>query len=348
MRRGLVEVGWVVMLMAVAVQARAADAWQHIAQENQPLLPNNEIHFVKQGAEKGQVWIGTADGAAELRDGVLRPLAAAKGLSVWDVTRDRDGGLWVGHDKGVLFVKDEGITETLKGSVGASILRVGDQLWALAKNPATDAARLLKRDGDAWQRIERFKKHRVERVELDPKGTAWVLLQSNGVIEVDPTKDLDKARHHVPGVSVTSVMTDSKGNTWLGTDGSGVMVLSGTDKPQRHLGSAESVVLGLTEDKQGCIWVATNSKGLWIYDGTKWDNMLEDERIELVKTGADGRVWSSDPKGGGLHYWDGKAWQASLKDSGPLICLSPLADNGVIAGTVFNGMYVLGIDVKGE
>jgi ligand-binding sensor domain-containing protein len=336
------------LLMGMLSQAWAGESWRHILHEKQPLLPNNEIHFVKQGAEPGQVWIGTAAGAVELRDGVLRPLATSKGLSVWDVTADRDGGLWVGHDKGALLVKGESTTEALKGSVVVTILPVGDALWALARDPTTDAARLLRLEGDEWRPIEQLQTYRVERLQLGSKGTVWVLLQSNGVLEVDPQKDLAKARHHAPGVSVTSVLTDSTGACWLGTDGSGVMMVSGTGKPQCHLGSMESVVLGLAEDKDNRIWVATNSSGLWVYDGTKWDNLLKGERIELVKASGDGRVWSTDPQGAGLRYWDGQAWQSSLKDCGPLICLAALPDNVLIAGTVFNGLYVLGTDVKGE
>jgi len=328
--------------------ARAGESWQHVSHETQPLLPNNEIHFVKQGAEPGQVWIGTAAGAVELCGGVLRPLVASKGLSVWDVTEDRDGGIWIGHDKGALLVKGESTTEALKGSVVVSILPVGHALWALVRDPKTDEAQLMQLDGHEWKPIEAFKAHRVESLQLGLKGTVWVLLQSNGVLEVDPAKDLANVRHHVPGVSVTSMLTDSKGACWLGTDGSGVMMVSGMDKPRCHLGSMESVVLGLAEDKEGRIWVATNSNGLWVYDGTRWDHLLKNERIELVKVSGDGRVWSTDPQGGGVQYRDGEAWHGSLKDSGPLICLAVLPDNVLIAGTVFNGLYVLGTDVKGE
>jgi ligand-binding sensor domain-containing protein len=336
------------MSIGMVSQAWAGASWQHISRETQPLLPNNEIHFVKPGDEPGQVWMGTAAGAVELRDGVLRPLVASKGLSVWDVTEDGDGGLWIGHDKGALLVKGETTTEALKGPVVVSILPVGKTLWALARDPDTDAARLMQLNGKEWQPIEPLKTYRVERLQLGLKGTVWVLLQSNGVLEVDPAKDLAKARHHAPGVSVTSVLTDSKGACWLGTDGSGVMKVSGADKPQCHLGSMEAVVLGLAEDKAGRIWVATNRKGLWVYDGTKWDNLLKDERIELVKASEDGRVWSTDPQGAGLQYWDGKAWQGSLRNAGPLICLTVLPGNALIAGTAFSGIYVLGMDVEKE
>lgn len=338
-----------IAMVVIALQAQAAEPWQHVTKENQPLLPGDEIQFVKLGADKGQVWIGTLNGAAEIRNGVLFPLKPANGLKVWDITKRPEGGLWIGHSKGALLVDGDRAAATLEGRTVASIQMVGGRLWAIAKDESKDVNVLMQADGESWTPVAAFKDRRVLDLVRDAKGTFWAVLDGDGVMEVDPKQGPHESRHHLSRLNVTSIMTDSRGHTWCGMMGGGVMVRE--DKEwQRQLDGESTAVLGLIEDGDGKIWAATSGNGVWVFDGKDWKGMLQDQgAVNLLKATADKRVWVGTQRSGGLKYWDGKEWQESLESPLPLRCLLELPSGVLLAGGVLDGLYVLGdYSIKGE
>jgi ligand-binding sensor domain-containing protein len=346
MRRQLYSVG---VALFVVLNVHAADSWRQVSKQSQPLLPGNMIQLVKQGRDKGVLWIGTMDGLARIENGVIsRPEQVAKIKPVWDVTETSDGGFWVGHSKGAVLVKNQKAVSTLKGRSVPLILPVGARLWAIAKD-ASDANTIMQADGETWKPLKQFEGVRVENMTPGAKGSVLVRLEADGVIEVTvDSKGMPVMKHHLAGVKVECVMTDSKGRTWCGLTDGGVMVLQ-KGKWVRHLAKESSPVMAIAEDKKGGIWAATASHGIWMFDAKKWKGSLKDDGSSLLQVTSDGRVWISRKSTSGLQYWNGKKWKVSLADSGPISSLVELQEGVLVAGSVLRGIYILGdYNIKGK
>ena len=336
-------------LVLGVLRAEAADAWQHVSKESHSQFPGDEIQFIKNGTADGHVWIGTLSGAVRIADGAMHPLVPAKDLRVWDISERPGGGLWVGHSEGALLLDGDRVVKTLGNNTVAPLQNVGGKIWAIVKNGTSTRNSLMQADGDAWSPVALFENRKVDDLLSGAKGTFWLIIEGDGVIEFDPKTGMDTFRHHLPRLTVTGILNDSKGQTWCGLWGGGVMVLK-DDGMTRHLGDERSAVLALVEDKTGTIWAATSGNGVWVFDGNTWEGKLQEEgAINLLKATSDGRVWVSTQQGGGLRYWDGKAWVWSLESGMPVRCLTELPNGVLMAGGVLDGIYILGdYSIKGE
>ena len=68
-----------------------------------------------------------------------------------------------------------------------------------------------------------------------------------------------------------------------------------------------------------------------------------------MKMTSDKRIWVSTSGRGGLQYWNGTEWKISLEGPMPLRGLVELPKGVLIAGSVLDGLYVLGdYSIKGE
>jgi len=331
-----------VMLVAVCLQARAEDAWRHVTK---PLLPSDEVQLLKPG-DRGEVWIGLPNGLAKVEGGVLQMVNEAKDLSVWDVTARQGGGAWVGHDGGALLLNGDKPASALGGFAVATIQAANGKLWAIARD-SRGRNRLMQTDGDEWKPVDLGITSSVVDLLRDSRGTFWAVIDSDGVVEVDPGKDLKDARHHLRRMDIKSVMTDSKGRTWCGLMTDGVMMRQGAEW-RRFLDKESMGVMSLVEDKDGRIWAATSGNGIWTYDGKTWTPSPEKENVCLMKVTSDRRIWISTGKGG-LRYWNGTEWKDSLTCSAAVKDLVELPKGVLLAGTSQDGVYVLGdYSIKGE
>ncbi len=333
--------------VAVALEARAADPWQHVTK---PLLPNDEIQMIKVGAEKGVVWIGTPGGLSRIEGGVIRLLKETKDLKVWDVTQRPEGGIWIGHGGGALLVDSNRTAKALNGYSVSSIQRVGSKLWAIAKDESKgDRNILMEANGEEWAPVPSLKERRVLDLVQDAKGVFWLVLDGDGVVEIDPGQGMKEFPQHLPRMNVTSVLADSQGRTWCGLMSGGVMVRQNNEW-KRQLDRENSAVLSLAEDGTGRVWAATSGNGVWTFDGKNWTGMLQEEGpVNLMKVTSDKRVWISTQRHGGLRYWNGTEWVDSLEISLPLQCLVELPKGALMAGGVLDGLYILGdYSIKGE
>jgi ligand-binding sensor domain-containing protein len=248
-----------------------------------------------------------------------------------------------------LLVDGDRTAATLGGQTVGSIQMVGTQLWAIAKNEATDHNVLMRSDGENWNPVEQFKGRRVLDLVQDSKGTFWLVLDGDGVIEINPQQALGESRHHLPRLNVTCILTDSKGRTWCGLMFGGAMMRQDSTW-KGHLGNERTALLSMLEDGAGKIWAATSGNGVWVFDGENWKGMLQDEgQISLMKMTSNKRVWVGTQKRGGLRYWDGKEWKESLESGTSMRCLTEMPNGVLIAGGTHDGLYILGdYSIKGE
>ena len=338
---------WIGMsVVVVALQTQAQDAWQHVTN---PPLPNVEIQMIKTGMDKGVVWIGTPSGVASVEGGVLHPMKQAKDLKVWDIFKRPAGGFWVGHSGGVLLVDGDRTVQAMKGLNVPSIQMVGTQLWAIAKDESKDRNTLMLANGTDWAPEAAFKGRNVLDLVKDAKGTFWLVLDGDGVVEVDPAKPAREAKQHLSRMNVTSILTDSQGRTWCGLQNGGVMVRQNNEW-KSQMDKERTAVLSMLEDGSGKIWAATSGNGIWASDGKTWKRMLPDsDFVNLMKMTSDKRIWISTQQRGGLRYWNGTEWKNSLEVSTSLHCLVELPNGVLLAGSARDGVYILGnYSIKGE
>ncbi len=91
---------------------------------------------------------------------------------------------------------------------------------------------------------------------------------------------------------VYSILKDSKGNIWFGTQSNGVCMYDGsTFTWLTEKGLKGPAVLALFEDKTGSLWFGNNGQGLFRYDGNILWNITEEQglsNLEFIKRGLDG------------------------------------------------------------
>jgi ligand-binding sensor domain-containing protein len=73
---------------------------------------------------------------------------------------------------------------------------------------------------------------------------------------------------------IYTILQDTKGNVWFGTDGNGLVKYDGDTFRffDESSGIGDDVVYSITEDENGEIWFSTSSSGLYSYDGNSFKN----------------------------------------------------------------------------
>lgn len=81
--------------------------------------------------------------------------------------------------------------------------------------------------------------------------------------------------------SVYTLLKDSKGNLWFGTQAAGVCRYDGNSFTWfTEKGLAGPAVLSLFEDKKGNIWMGNNGAGLFCYDGKTLTNFSQEKKLD--------------------------------------------------------------------
>lgn len=101
-----------------------------------------------------------------------------------------------------------------------------------------------------------------------------------GKIEAD-IKSSQNSSNKLSRFSVYSILKDSKGNIWFGTQAEGVCRFDGKNFTWfNEKGLAGPAVLCLFEDKKGNIWFGNNGAGLFYYDGKTLKNFTQEKNLE--------------------------------------------------------------------
>ncbi len=333
------------VLLGHAAFAAASEAWTPITKEKTPGLAGDEIQFIGQTPD-GSVWIGTLTGVSRFKNGRFELLKNQKkeplGMATWTVIPAGDKAWWIGYDGGAMRWSEKAAQRYLGGYTIASILPAGEgRFWCLAKHRGTERNRLMRFDGEAWTPVAAFAERTVVDIRRAGDGTFWITLEGDGVCALDPTADASKAEYHLPGMNVTAVYEDRAGRVWCGFWGGGVAVYE-KNAWTRHLADEPNAVLAIAADTADRVWVATSGSGVWGLEKGKWRNFLREEGVvSLLKATPDGRVWLCAQPQGGLHAWNGKAWELALDNQFPIACVMQAEDGTVWAGGVLDGLHLL-------
>lgn len=265
------------------------------------LLRHTGIPVLRKDRE-GLLWLLTTRGevySANVRFGLL-PVAFENSLSI---LADRRHRIWAGNADGLFLIaggEKKKITLAGAGSKPLHVIALWESatdgnIWAGTFNNGvfviSPEGRLLRhlttRDGLQDDNV----------LSIAGDGQQVWLATFGGVTAVD-LKTQSCTRLDEPGNGyVYKVFRDSKGRTWFGTDGKGLIVLENGKFREfvEASGIALKTIYSIAEDRHGQIWFCTDKDGLFRYDGTRFyrydtKNHLHSIAFTGLASGSDGQI----------------------------------------------------------
>ena len=139
-----------------------------------------------------------------------------------------------------------------------------------------------------------------------------------------PKAKIDSVDPYLSHEGVTSILEDSRGNLWFGTDGYGLTKYDGNSYTHftKEDGLPDNFTGGLYEDVNGNIWISTMLGGISIYDGKRFRNLLEEGVIQGTEVSGvyedkSGNIWFS-VEHEGIYKFDGESFTLFEKEKNGL------------------------------
>ena len=131
------------------------------------------------------------------------------------------------------------------------------------------------------------------------------------------------------GYPVNAIALDSQGNVWAGGRGISKFDGNKWISYKNTVGEPVSITT-IATDSSGNDWVGTYGTGVWKYDGENWiaytvDNGLISNRIEVVATDTQGNLWVGyGGYGEGVSKFDGTDWTTYTRTKSTGLAYEPL------------------------
>ena len=261
----------------------------------------------------GTVWVGNVSGLQRL------PRAARESgrfETIPDITstvralfEDRDRTLWI-------------------GSIGDGLIRYSEGRFTRVTapdNPPSSTVLALFEDNERniWAGMQtgllRLSRAAISTFPLpdtanadfgtvyaDPDGSLWV--SSTHLYRIDAKRDRSQlVAPPAPGIRVRSVMRDSTGALWIGTEGDGVFRSDHGRQVQftKRTGLVNDFIRALLESRDGSIWIGTD-EGLSRWHNGTLTNYLEPQglayfSVRTIAATREGDVWIGTERG--VSHW---------------------------------------------
>jgi signal transduction histidine kinase/ligand-binding sensor domain-containing protein/DNA-binding response OmpR family regulator len=269
------------------------------------MLSENSVFSICEDAQ-GRVLIGTL-GGVNIFDSASETFSQLKtGLSIvenqiYSMIRDKSGNVWLGTD-------------------GAGIIRY-DTLWE--KLPSLEPL----------PELCNLAKAKIHCFFEDRQGNMWVALYQKGILFISSTTDNFEnygfnpfnSQYNIGTSCVISVLEDTDGAIWIGTDGDGLYKVNVSNRRMEHFtvektpGIPSDVITALFEDQDKNIWIGTYVNGMFRYNrktkkfdsyytASTGDAGLSHNHVISFVQGQDGILWIGT-NGGGLNRLDIKTKQ---------------------------------------
>ena len=306
---------------------------QHLvhSSSDQYSLSDNSIHSICRDRDGG-IWLGTFFGGINyLPERVpdfrkyypTGTAGALGGLRVGKICSDGRGGLWVGtEDAGLYHFDPESERFTLFGpsrdfSNIQSLLLDGDDLWV---STFSNGIRVI--DTRTWRMRkyevvqepgQRLFSNNVFSLEMTHDGIIYIGTMHGLQFYNRDTDDFGFVPQINGGMMVNDILSDSKGNLWVGTLSNGLFQRNPDDGKWTQFLHARSDstsipvnnVLSISEDSSGQIWLTTEGGGFCRFDQEKRvfhtyttaDGLPGDIVYRIIEDDAAGEFWISTSKG---------------------------------------------------
>jgi signal transduction histidine kinase/ligand-binding sensor domain-containing protein/DNA-binding response OmpR family regulator len=323
---------------------------------NNASLSSNQIDAIA-ADNAGRLWLGTPDGLNILdiatgKVSLYKPdpknVHSLTSKFVRCVYIDQSGICWMGTFRGGINKYDK--------NLNLFNLKRGDEFQEHGSNGVIagafaelkDGNILVGTDGNGLLLFE-HKNEQLKRVNIALPNTNSATLSvlalektknnkiyigtfANGLILLDPVSG--KQQHFLKGDGMQDlnandifcIKEDSKGNVWIGTNGSGVNVLNNNKVVTKFCPrpkAANEIALpvngyirAIEEDPDGNIWIASHGDGIAIYNTTtskftvynQANSRLSSDKIQALLLDSRGQMWAGT-YGGGLSVFNRKNGQ---------------------------------------
>lgn len=292
---------------------------------------------------KGNYWLGSHnEGVCYFNGQSFQYFSRNEGLpdnQVRSIEEDKNGNIWLETASGVSMYNGERFTHyaTNINTKKLDWCATNGDLWFTAGNNEG----INRFDGVNMNYLV-FPKPRIESPDVfytatdiakDKQGKVWIATytalfsyDNKNVVVYDKNKLALKKDEQL---HIRSVFADSKGRTWIGNNGIGVLLLEGntainfsdknglihknsTKNGNRSPAGTLEHVFVIQEDAEGNIWFGDRDTGPWKFDGKTMTNYTVDAQLKSAM------VWSiySDHNknllfgmaGGGVYKFNGKSF----------------------------------------
>ncbi len=220
----------------------------------------------------GSVWVGTyGEGVVRVLGGVATRYGEAEGVPhdvVWDVTRDREGRVWLASSGGARYFDGQRWqAPALPPDVASDGVNVVYQdrdrrIWL-----ATWTHGLVRLDGTSVRRFsvaDGMPASSASSMAEAPDGTIWAATPMGlASIKDDIVTAFGRAQG-LPVDRMLQVIVDRRGVVWAATHGGGLLRhdVTGFRAFGRQDGLSSEYLISLHEDRDGALWIGTLSGGL--------------------------------------------------------------------------------------
>jgi ligand-binding sensor domain-containing protein/two-component sensor histidine kinase len=300
----------------------------------------------------GTLWIGTARGLVQWRDGTTRRYTTADGLvddRILHLHQDRSGALWISTRAGLSRFQDHRFTsytsrDGLPHDVVQYVTQAADGSMWIATNGGL--ARLANGAFRHYTTKQGLASDLVLTVREDRDGVLWVGTfaglhrMAGGRITVFTTKD--GLAHDL----VNDLVEDDDGNLWIATYGGGLTRHRDGrfDRFTTATGLTSDFVNGLFLDRDGSLWLSMHNGGVGrLRDGllTPYTTRegLAGNSVRVVLEDRAGALWIGMHGGGLARLQHGRFTTFTTKDGLPSDVVFSLAEDrrGRLWVGAFNG-----------
>ena len=204
----------------------------------------------------------------------LKPGQTSRRCHVESVVDDGNGRVWIATDQNGLFVYDY----------------VNDTMQNLLHSSASPTS---------------LSSNKIKSLYRDDMGVMWIGYYKNGV-----SYSHDSFHEFITNCcpecgDVISLLEDSRGNLWLGTDGDGLYMKPAAENTAvRTRGIPDIAIASLVEDHKGRVWAGSYRDGLFCLDSngrvthyTKENSNLIFDEIWDMRLDRNGQIWAGSAYG---------------------------------------------------
>lgn len=235
---------------------------------------------------KGNFWFGAENGAWRLTGQTLKLIDSikseeGKGITVKDITEDKNGTIWIGHSAGLSSVNGEKVNNYYKsnGLISNDVWNIGSDSDGNIWVGTIEGACVF--DGNSFKYIDLplgvkdptlgvSSEKMVKKIFQDRNGKIWIssnagLFTYSNHKALDASKDVKSKTKYVSigfedGAGV--LYTTSKEGLFAFKDGVAKKITDENIELGKGIGS-------IAEDKDGNIWFVVNQHFLYFFDGHK-------------------------------------------------------------------------------
>ena len=232
---------------------------------------------------KGNLWFGTENGAFQYDGDTLIHIndiisESGKGVTIKEITENKDGVIWIGHTDGISSISEDTVTNyyesdgLISNDVWSIVADQKGQLWigtikGVCVFNGREFTKFTLPEGEIDTTLGVSSKRMVHSIFEDRKGTLWFSTNAGLFSYANDSLTNVSEKIGIQTNFVNEVFEDSKGELWVSTkiglyhltDNSAENITRGKIETGKGIGS-------IAEDKEGKLWFVSNQRSLYTYD----------------------------------------------------------------------------------